>query len=347
MEKLESAGLGGKVLRLLNNYLKNRQQVTKIGNYISANKPIQYGLVQGSALSPGFYNVYAKDMQYLKTECHLSQFADDLAILSIDSNLENAISNLQKDVILIQKWFFNHEIFMNYDKTKFMIIKSPHKTFKISCIPKLKCHIRDCLFSKKYEVGCDCTEVDYTEQEKYVGMVIDHNFKFNKHIEQLSKKLGVVSYSLKHIRYCVPKKILYMIYKSLFESLLRYGLSCYGFATKTTLKPLINVQNNVVKQCFSSNSFANDILAVENLHKQILLLKYFTNPDYRKHIVNPYNMRKNKFFVPKINTKYGCRLPEFFVPRMLNSIDNKSILDITCLNLLKDVLKTHISEISY
>lgn len=58
LEKLKNNGIVHKTLHLLKNYLNERFQVTKIGDLTSSKIPVRYGLVQGSILSPGFYNRY-------------------------------------------------------------------------------------------------------------------------------------------------------------------------------------------------------------------------------------------------------------------------------------------------
>lgn len=117
--------------------------------------------------------------------------------------INDAISKLQHDLILIQIWYFN-EIFMNSSKTKIMLIKSPHKPFQ-EIIEKVKSHTRICFSNRSYEEGsCIC-------QEKYVGMLIDPKLKFDSHIDVLAGKLRTVSYR-------------------------------FGFAFKTTLKQICNIK---------------------------------------------------------------------------------------------------------
>lgn len=348
MSKLQNAGIRHKILRLIGNYLENRTQITKIGNFVSSKKPITYGLVQGSCLSPGFYNVYSMDIQYLNTKCSLFQFADDLAVVSIDGSINRAIQNLQEDIILIEKWFYNNEIFMNSSKTKIVLIKSPHKKINEDLV-KIKCHSRICLVNGTYEGICPCLELEFSDEEKYVGLKIDSNFKFNNHIEFLASKLRVVSYKMNHIKHCVPQRVMWVIYKSLFESLLRYGLTCYGFASKTTLNQISAIQINIVKSVFKETSeYPSKILNIHDLHKFILILKYFFCPEYRQKEKTPYLMRNQGFKVTKVNSSYGKRTPSYFVPHALNSLESlgDNVLSINNYGVLKETLMKHIDVLS-
>lgn len=323
VKKLKSVGIGHKTLAVLKNYLQGRSQVTKIGTFVSEKKNITYGLVQGGILSPGLYNVYAADMRFLKTRSQLYQFADDLAVVAIHSNPTEAVNQLQRDLILIQKWFFNNEIFMNFSKTKAMLIKSPHNQVQ-SMLPKVKCHNRLCLFNKTYESHCTCLELDYSDEEKYLGMVIDSKFKFKNHIDMLSSKLRSVSFRLKHIKHSVYQSVMWVLYKSLFESLVRYGINCYAFASNTTLRSIESLERNVIKQIFNLNSpYISQIMSVQNLHKYLLILKYFFKFEYRSKNVTKYNIRRLLFVVPRVKSNYGKKTPEYFVPTFLNCLDNE------------------------
>lgn len=323
IKKLEGVGIRNKVLRLLENYLYQRTQITKIGNIKSTEQPVRYGLVTGSTLSPGFYNIYARDMQYLQVKSKLFQFADDLAVVSIDHSLNTAIHNLQNDIILIQKWFFNNEIFMNSSKTKIIIIKSPHK--QLGGVPrKIKCHTRSCLTNGLYEHNCSCQDLDYGTEEKYLGVIIDNNFKFDLHVKYVTAKLRSVSYRLIHVRYTVPEWVMWIMYNALFDSILRYALTCYGFAANTTLTPIISVHGKVVTSCFRNNSkYLLRILTPLDLHKYLLIVKYFLCEEYRQQYEIQYPIRNRKLKIPKITNKYGKRTPKYFVPHLLNTMPNE------------------------
>lgn len=346
LEKLENNGIGNKIFELIKNYLSNRYQVTKIGNFVSSRVPIKYGLVQGSILSPGFYNIYAADMQYLKVNSKLYQFADDLAIVSADESLGTAVCNLQSDLILIQKWFYNNEIFMNFSKTKSMIVKSPHKKI-LETYSNIKCHTRNCLLNHIYESSCNCTELEFSSEEKYLGLLIDSRFKFVSHIDTLSNRLRIVSHRLKHVKYAVPQNVMWILYKSLFESLLRYGLTIYGFSAKTHLKSIVSIQNNLVKTIFRPESnYINKILNLSNLHKFLLTMKYFHIEKFRVKNEVSYNLRNQNFRVPKINSNYGKRLPTYFVPKILNSICTSAFTDTENLESFRYLLLRCLDQIS-
>ena len=70
--KLERAGLGPNICRLLANYLSERSQSTKIDGNISSSKAITTGVPQGSILGPLLFIIFTNDLVSLSF--HFIQF---------------------------------------------------------------------------------------------------------------------------------------------------------------------------------------------------------------------------------------------------------------------------------
>ncbi|KAI5743097.1 hypothetical protein M8J77_014594 [Diaphorina citri] len=97
---------------------------------------------------------------------------------------------------------------------------------------KIICHSRQCLADKTYETNsCSCHPIEYKDQVRYLGVIIDNEIMMKPHVFTLSKKMRTINYKLNKIRADMfPLTTKKTIYFSLIDSILRYGVSIYTYA---------------------------------------------------------------------------------------------------------------------
>ena len=78
--KLAAYGFDHQSLRIMESFLSNRQQRTKINNAFSCYSEIIYGVPQGSILGPLLLSIYTCDMCFDIIECDIASYADDKTI---------------------------------------------------------------------------------------------------------------------------------------------------------------------------------------------------------------------------------------------------------------------------
>lgn len=95
------------------------------------------------------------------------------------------------------------------------------------------------------------SKINRVNEIKYLGIYIDQNLKWNKHVEMISKKLRCVIYKLKLISKIVNRKLAKVFYYSLFQSILTYGIIGWGGLYDNNLKPLYSLQKYAIKIIFN------------------------------------------------------------------------------------------------
>ncbi|KAL1446268.1 hypothetical protein WDU94_008929 [Cyamophila willieti] len=319
------------------NYFEQRKQVTRVGNTISPELSVEQGLVQGGINSPTWFNVYTYDVKYVQIIGSLKMFADDSCIISIHHDVKLAVANAQKDFINLQKYFYNNQIYLNEKKTEALVLGFQSKRIDMS-EHRIYCHNRQCLFDKTYETSCSCHQIDYKPGAKYLGVHIDSEFKMKTHVIHLCKKLRILRYKLNKINADkLPMTTKKTIYFSLIDSLLRYGVTLYIYATNHVLNPLYNLQRRILRFLFKDVNVHS--LTPEQLNKFVLLSTNFFEEKYRILNPQPYELRNQRFRRARVNTvRYGDRRLAYLVPSLLNNYCN-DFLDEEKIIIVKHKIK--------
>ena len=125
--KLAADGFDYQSLRIMESFLSNRQQRTKINNAFSRYSEIIYGVPQGSILGPLLFNVYICDIFFDIIESDIASYADDNKPYNFDFSLDNVISNLEKSTNSLLNWFRENHMKANADRCHLLVKIAPNK----------------------------------------------------------------------------------------------------------------------------------------------------------------------------------------------------------------------------
>jgi len=105
---------------------------------------------------------------------------------------------------------------------------------------------------------------------KYLGILIDTDLKWKKHIKYIYKKLIKFVSIFNKIRAKLPSKILKMTYFAFVHSHLSYGIEIYSNSTTNHLSKLL-VLNNKLLRILQHKSFKTHTIDLYNTYFALLL----------------------------------------------------------------------------
>ena len=164
--KLHAFGFDQKSLRFIYAYLNNRVQVTKVGSYYSEILDIIFGVPQGSILGPLLFNVNIIDLFLIEHyRSDFSNYADDTTPYNCGNTFLEVISDLETTINNLFDWFCCNN-------------------FKVN---PSKCHLFLSPFNLK-SINIKNFSIEGSSSKKCLGVTVDSNFTFEKHINELCKK---------------------------------------------------------------------------------------------------------------------------------------------------------------
>ena len=99
------------LIKLIFNYLKDRNFLIKIKDSVSQQFFAHFGILQGTKLSPKLLNIFINDIPYY-LQTHLAIFADNVC------NRHYAILAITKHLRLLSTWFAKRRVAVNVNKTE-------------------------------------------------------------------------------------------------------------------------------------------------------------------------------------------------------------------------------------
>ena len=96
-------------------------------------------------------------------------------------------------------------------------------------------------------ISCGISSIHESKNLKILGITVDDRLSFNIHINNICDKINRIVSLLYRIRYFMPKNALNLIYKSLVQSTIDYGISLYGFTYKTHYQRIESIQRRAVR----------------------------------------------------------------------------------------------------
>ncbi|CAB4008656.1 Hypothetical predicted protein, partial [Paramuricea clavata] len=126
LHKLSCIGASPEAVEYFQDYLTGRSQYVRIGSTKSSARPIIHGVPQGAILSPLLFCIYINDLPGSIQSCNLDSYVDDSKLYKSFCiyDLELTTINLEADLQIAAKWCLEHQLLINPEKTKFLVVGS-------------------------------------------------------------------------------------------------------------------------------------------------------------------------------------------------------------------------------
>ena len=263
LRKLEYYGFRGATLMWFESYLKDRLQYVNIRRQKSNLYKPKYGVPQGGTLAPVLFIIFMNDIVKSSDTFDFSMYADDTClILGIEKNKYD--ETMKNELIKIVDWFSSNELLLNIKKTDYLhfgphykncYIKGEYDLSELHIVAPTYFFILDeaehndpdhIEVNKKGEYVLQelhkvCPDYFFNEfiempdgsfvfeppNVKYLGVYLDNNLTFKRHIDILCCKLNrMVGIFWKSSHLSIDTKKI--VYHSLVESHLNYGILMWG-----------------------------------------------------------------------------------------------------------------------
>ena len=303
--KLAAYGFDYQSLRIMESFLSNRQQRTKINNAFSRYSEIIYGVPQGSTLGPLLFNVYICDIFFDIIECDIASYADGNTPYNFDFSLDNVISNLEKSTNSLLNWFRENHMKANADKCHLLVSSNENST-----------------------------------EEKLLGVKFDSNLSFENHVTSLCKKASQKLHALARISHYMDLNKRRNLMKASITSQFSYCPLIWMFYSRSLNNKINWIHERALRLVYQNNLSFSELLDLDNfvtvhqkklqvLVTEIYKVKNGIAPDIMNDIFelqNPsYNLRStcNQFRKENIKTVYyGIQSVRYLGPKIWELVPN-------------------------
>lgn len=236
--KLKNMGIQGSILKLIENFLLSRKVTLNINGVIgNLRQCSDYGLPQGSVISPLLFKIYVGDfLSELndRPDINLYKFADDGTIKTSASDSLTCVHNLKEILNSLSAWTkkWRMKVNCNRNKTEYIVFNTAEGNKEL--VPK--------------SFKLDDKDIHLVNQTKVLGLTIDEDLTYIPHSDDVLNSLNakwatLCKFSNRYWGFNV--KVMTSLIKALFLSKLSYA--SHIWMSKENMKAINSLWYKIIK----------------------------------------------------------------------------------------------------
>ena len=241
LQKLALYKCSKRTLDWFKSYLLDRKQIVALNGAMSSDLVVKYGVPQGSILGPLLFLLFINDLPMsLSVETNTTDmYADDTTIHCIDHTLQNVQRNLQLYLHNLETWCKSNGMILNTDKTKVLLITTPHKRARLT--------------ESSLSLTFKKIPLKTSKGEKLLGLQIDENLKWDCHINKLRRKMSTNLWLLNRIKTFIPVNARILFYKAYIQPHLDFCNVVWGCTSQKNIHKIFILQKRACKIIFGQD----------------------------------------------------------------------------------------------
>lgn len=238
--KLRSFGFDRQVCRLISSFLEGRSFAVRVGEEMSARRPVLAGVPQGSLLGPILYTIFTSDVPLPPPGCLLLAYADDLMVAFSGPRASTVTSRLNSYLGELHAYFSRWRLSLNVSKCSAVVFRGRGR----AVYPNFKGYF------PVLRIGGDVVALSPTI--KYLGVVFDGKFNFIGHMDYVLAKAKRLYFGYSAIlarRGGLSPTVRLLIYRQVIRPVISYAFPVWYGISSAQMERLRMWERGVLRSC--------------------------------------------------------------------------------------------------
>ncbi|GFX95298.1 probable RNA-directed DNA polymerase from transposon BS [Trichonephila clavipes] len=171
---IQGTGINGKALLWIHDFLRGRKFSVRFNGALSESRRMWAGVPQGSVLSPLLFLIFMNTIHHhIHPDTNIAYYADDIAVWHSHNDITESEKALNTTLKGIAEWAENLKLTINVDKTNYCIFSTDRRHRS----------------SFNANIKIQNSQIKKVDLPTYLGVTLDPELRFSKHIEQTTNKV--------------------------------------------------------------------------------------------------------------------------------------------------------------